>query len=247
MGILTKGFAGERGAELALADDFGELTWAELDDAVNRAVHALRNAGLGAGDTIAIVAGNRNEWFVLSLACAHAGIVHVPVNWHLVAPELAYIFGDSGAKAVFAGHRFVDVVHQALDDPRSADIAHTFAFVDPESGITDDRFSSFEQALATASAVEPDDQVMGGPMFYTSGTTGHPKGVRGSLTNVGDEVPAEVWQLIAAGFSDLLTVPGVSVLCGPVYHSAQWAFSWLPMIAGSAVVHATQVRQRRSA
>ena len=33
-----------------------------------------------------------------------------------------------------------------------------------------------------------------------------------------------------------MPVPGVTVLCGPVYHSAQWAFSWLPMIAGSAVV-----------
>tara|TARA_B100001029_G_C15062103_1_gene459426 strand:- start:4274 stop:5269 length:996 start_codon:yes stop_codon:yes gene_type:complete len=43
-------------------------------------------------------------------------------------------------------------------------------------------------------------------------------------------------QLVAAGFAAMLPVPGVTALCGPVYHSAQWAFSWLPMIAGSSVV-----------
>ena len=235
MALLTRGFADERGNELALADDFAEMTWAEVDLAVNRTMHALAGLGLSSGDTIAIVAGNCNEWFVLSLACGQSGITFVPVNWHLVAPELAYIFDDSDAKAVFSGHRFVDVVHAALQDERSQRVEHAIAFADPETS-ADERFTSFDALLAAASDAESDKHLMGGPMFYTSGTTGNPKGVRGSLTSVGEDVGAEIWQLVGAGFSQLMTVPGVSVLCGPVYHSAQWAFSWLPMIAGSAVV-----------
>ena len=73
-------------------------------------------------------------------------------------------------------------------------------------------------------------------MFYTSGTTGRPKGVRSGLTESGPGVTPDIMQLVAAGFAAMLPVPGVTALCGPVYHSAQWAFSWLPMIAGSSVV-----------
>lgn len=236
MALLTRGFAEERSNELALADDVAEMTWAELDIAVNRALNALADLGIGAGDTVAIVAGNCNEWFILSLACGHSGITFVPVNWHLVAPELAYIFGDSDAKAVFVGHHYADVVHAALTDERCSNIEHAVVFRNPETNASDDRFKDFNALLAAAEVSEPEKQLMGGPMFYTSGTTGHPKGVRGSLTSVGDDIGAEIWQLVGAGFASLMTVPGVTVLCGPVYHSAQWAFSWLPMIAGSAVV-----------
>jgi len=236
MALLSRDFAADRPNDLALADDFNEMTWAELDDAVNRTMNALAGLGIGAGDTIAIVAGNRNEWFVLSMACAQSGVIHVPVNWHLVAPELAYIFGDSGAKAVFAGHRFADVVHDALQDSQSANVEHAVTFTNPEGEQTHDGFTDFDSLLGDAAATEAEKQIMGGPMFYTSGTTGNPKGVRSSLTAMPEEVGAEVWQLVGAGFSQMFTVPGVSVLCGPIYHSAQWAFSWLPMIAGSAVV-----------
>jgi len=225
MALLTRGFAQERGNDLALADDAGEMTWAQLDIAVNQAMNALADMGIGSGDTIAIVAGNCNEWFILSLACGQAGITFVPVNWHLVAPELAYIFGDSDAKAVFTGHQFADVVHQALQDEQSANVEQSVAFIDPEQGRADSRFADFNALLDAANAGEAEKQIMGGPMFYTSGTTGHPKGVRGSLTSVGDDVTAEIWQLVSAGFASLMTVPGVTVLCGPVYHSAQWAFS----------------------
>jgi len=236
MALLTKEFAEQRGTELALADDFGEMTWSQVDNSVNQCMHALADMGIDSGDTIAIVAGNCNEWIVLSFACAQSGITFVPVNWHLVAPELAYIFGDSGAKAVFVDHRFVDVVDAALQDERSSTVEHRVAFVDPEIGHADSRFADFDALLSSASTAEPEKQIMGGPMFYTSGTTGNPKGVRSALTSLGDDVGPEVWQLVGAGFSSLLTVPGVTVLCGPIYHSAQWAFSWMPMIVGSAIV-----------
>jgi long-chain acyl-CoA synthetase len=60
MAVLTSGFAASRGSDLALADDTATLTWAELDERVNRLINALRDAGIGSGDTIAVVAGNCN-------------------------------------------------------------------------------------------------------------------------------------------------------------------------------------------
>ncbi len=232
MAVLTREAAAARGDELALVDDEGVRSWAQLDSRVNRLVHAFRGAGLGQGDTISVVAGNRNEWFEVALACSHAGIVYVPVNWHLVATEMAHIIEDSGSSAVLAGHHFTDVVAEALVDPRSSAVELAIAIGAPG----DDRFTDFETFLGSGSDAEPAEQAFGGPMFYTSGTTGHPRGVRGSLASAEPDTPPEVWQLVAGGFTNLMTLPGTAVLCGPFYHSAQWAFSFLPMVGGSAVV-----------
>ena len=174
MSVLLKGFAEARGDELALADDVGSLTFAELDERVNRMVHAMRAAGIEHGDTIAVVAGNCNEWFITMIACANTGVTFVPVNWHLVAPEIAYILGDSGSKAVVTDHRFVDTVRTALADPQSSGVGTAIVAGAP----TDERFTNFDEFVDAGSPDDPDDQSFGGPMFYTSGTTGNPKGVR---------------------------------------------------------------------
>ena len=232
MAVLTSTFAAERGDDVALVDDTDSRTWAELDQRVNRLVDAFRTAGVGAGDTIAIIGGNSNEWFETAFACCHAGITHVPVNWHLVASEIAYLLGDSGASAVVVGHQFTDEVAKALDDQRSSNVK--LALVIGADG--DERFQSFDEFVSSGSPDEPEDQSFGGPMFYTSGTTGSPKGVRGTLAAMPPGSDPAVWQLIAGGFADQVDGDGRTVLCGPIYHSAQWAFSFLPMIVGSATV-----------
>jgi len=56
---------------------------------------------LTTGDTVAVIVGNHCEFFELAMACAHGGWTYVPVNWHWVADELAYVFADADAKAVF--------------------------------------------------------------------------------------------------------------------------------------------------
>ncbi|MEL6892206.1 MAG: AMP-binding protein [Actinomycetota bacterium] len=232
MALLTHQFAADRPDDVALADDHGSVTFAGFDERVNRIVHALRDAGLGGGGTIGIVCGNRNEWFELAMACAHAGVTYVPINWHLVGPEIAYILADSGATAVVTEGRFADAVTTALTDERVADQVSLRLAVGGEV----DGFTPFDDFVATGSPDEPEGQLFGGPMFYTSGTTGNPKGVKSSLTAMPDGTGPEIWQLVGAGFADMVKAPGTTVLCGPVYHSAQWAFSFLPMIVGSATV-----------
>jgi long-chain acyl-CoA synthetase len=230
--VLTSGFADTKGSELALADDTSTRTWAELDERVNRLIHSFREAGIGVGDTISVVAGNCNEWFEIALACANAGIVYVPVNWHFVAAEIAYVLDDSGSKAIICGHHFLDEATKALADERSSGIGLALLIGAPTTG----RFQNYDDFVAAGSRDEPEGQSFGGPMFYTSGTTGHPKGVRGSLTNMPNGTDPAIWQLIGAGFSDMAPPDGCTVLCGPFYHSAQWAFSFLPMIVGTATV-----------
>lgn len=232
MAFLTAAQARERGTVPALVDERRSVTWSELDERVNRLVNALRERGLKAGDTVAVVAGNQCEWFEIAQACAHGGWTYVPVNWHWVADELAYVFDDADAVAVFVDRRFQDQVGAALADDRAARVQLVAGI---GARIQDPRAVEYEDLLAEGSAAEPADQLLGGPMFYTSGTTGRPKGVRGMLSGGGSLTP-DIMQLIGASFSSFLPIPGRTMLCGPFYHSAQWAFSFLPMVGGSSVV-----------
>jgi len=221
--------------EVALVDDRRETTWASFDERVNRLIDGLRRRGLKAGDTIAVVLGNQCEWFEVAMACSHAGWTYVPVNWHWVADELAYVFADADAKAVVVEDRFEDAVAAALADPRGANVELAVGVRTSGSLRSDARHVDYEDVVASGDAVEPSDQALGGPMFYTSGTTGRPKGVRGALSG-GLAMTPDIMKLVASGFANFVPANGRTLLCGPFYHSAQWAFSFLPMVNGSSVV-----------
>ena len=92
---------------LAVVDPTGrELTASQVLASSNRIVHGLRALGLEKGDSIAIVLSNCAEAIEIFMAAAQAGWYVTPINWHLAAPEIAYIVEDSGAKAIFCSPRF---------------------------------------------------------------------------------------------------------------------------------------------
>ena len=125
-----------------------------------------------------------------------------------MADELAYVFEDSGCKAIMVDERFQDEVKKSLTDPRSNNVS----LVLQVGGEPNLNFVDYEEFLSAQSDEEPEDQLLGGPMFYTSGTTGRPKGVRSGLTESGPGVTPDVMQLVAAGFAAMLPVPGVTCL-----------------------------------
>ena len=217
-------------SDAALIDERGETSWALFDRRTNQLIHALRGAGLSAGDRVAVLAGNRREYFELFAACAHAALLTVPINSHSTADEVRYILADSGARALFVDDRFAELGAVATWDANALALTATIGHEVSLPG-----FASYEQLLAGAPPGEPEDQGQGGVMFYTSGTTGRPKGVR-RLGALGG--PMQAAEVMSRGFSMMMgtPLPGVTLLNGPVYHSAQWAFSYLPLMAGSTVV-----------
>ena len=208
----------------ALVDERTARTWREFDERVNRLIHALRGLGLTVGDRVAVLSANRVELFEVLGAAMHAGIVVVPLNWHWIADEIAYVLDDADARLLLTDPEHAAVARAAAEQA-DADVAVVT--------IGDERYGAW---LEEQSADEPSEQVLAGPMFYTSGTTGRPKGVRNMLTRAG--MPASTWALLTAGAVENLDVPtdGVTLLCGPAYHSAQWAFAVFPLLAGGTLV-----------
>lgn len=110
--------AADPGRTILIAPDGEAWSAGRLDAAVNRLVHGLRAAGLEQGDSFAVVLPNGVEFFTAYLAASQAGLYLVPVNHHLVGPEIAWIVADSGAKVLIAHERFADAATAAADEAK---------------------------------------------------------------------------------------------------------------------------------
>src|SRR5215212_8374561 len=147
---------------VALRFEGAGRSYAELDERVIRLARALADRGVGAGDRVAVLGLNGLEVWEAYLAGVRLGAVVVPVNFRLVADEVAYVLGDSGAVALVVDAALAGVGTKARE--QAPDVA-TVLVIGEE----------YEAALAAAGNGPLDDVVdEDEPAFimYTSGTTG---------------------------------------------------------------------------
>jgi len=142
----------------------------------------------------------------------------VPVNWHLTAPEMAYILRDSGAKVFVAAEPLADVCAEAA---RSAELSPDRCFcIGRVAG-----FRDYAELLHGQPATVPSKRSAGSTMTYTSGTTGHPKGVRRAMPNVAPEVVYTQQALFLSLFGIYPGSSGVHLVGAPLYHTAVLNFA----------------------
>jgi long-chain acyl-CoA synthetase len=128
------------------------LSFGELASRVSRLSSGLaRKLNLAKGDRVALAMKNCPEYYELLFACWHAGLTPVPMNAKLHAKEFAYILENSGAKACFVTPDLEPAVN----------------------GISTLQLRTFYEEPGAPADVSPDDVAW---LFYTSGTTGVPKG-----------------------------------------------------------------------
>ena len=199
-----------------------QLTYADADARIGAIAAWLTARGLVPGDRVAIAMRNYPEWLLIYWACTASGLVVVGMNAWWTTEEMAYALGDSAPRALF-----VDAERLARVVARPA-IAAGMLLVGirlaaPAPGVTD-----FADVIAAGGslpdvAIDPDDDAC---IFYTSGTTGHPKGAqlthRGCITNLYNMLYAGASAALAMHKATGITPPvapsPVALITTPLFH-----------------------------
>lgn len=198
------------------------LSFGELNARANRLVSALRDRGVGPGDHLAVLLPNVAAYAEAYLAAMRGGLRLIPVNSRLSAEEVAYIVRDCDARALIVHARYGSAALLALESP----LLQVGLVVGEEV----EGFEPYEAALSTGRAEDPSDPVHGVTMFYTSGTTGRPKGV---YRAVAEPRPPQWGEGTRKAFRE----GDVCLLLGPAYHAAPLGHSLADALwAGATLV-----------
>jgi acyl-CoA synthetase (AMP-forming)/AMP-acid ligase II len=200
------------------------VTYAEAQSLANRIAHGLAACGLEPGDRIALLSKNSIELAVWYYACSKCGVVPVPLNYRLAAPEWSYIVNDSRAKLLFAQ----DTLAAAIEPVRSelASVKHFLALGAEVKGWA--RFESLiggQPATPPSHRARPEDDLY---QMYTSGTTGRPKGA--VLTQ-----RAVLSQLHQAALAFGRKPGERALIVAPLYHAAASVTSFVTVQGGGTL------------
>jgi long-chain acyl-CoA synthetase len=167
-------------------------TYAEVAAQVRSLAHVLSAThGVGSGDRVAIAMRNYPEWVVAYWATVCVGAAVVGMNAWWTPTEMEYGLRDSSPKVLIADDERLERTLEVLDNIRNEHAMHIIS-VRSDRALPNDA-SRWAEVVRVANApatlpdahIDPDDDVC---IFYTSGTTGFPKGAqlthRGSVTNV---------------------------------------------------------------
>ena len=151
----------------ATVDGKQRLTWAKLDQRVDRMANWLSARGIAPGDRVALLLTDGTPFVTTLLACGRIGAIAVLLNWRLAAGEIAWIMGNAEPSLTFYNPRFELLLEQSEADERIAvDERH-----DPSGAF--EKTVTTQQPERSAPALDPERPLY---MMYTSGTTGRPKG-----------------------------------------------------------------------
>jgi len=157
---------------LAIAYGDQEWTYEEANALINQTANAFHSLGIRKGDNVAILLHNRPEFWIVLWACFKMGVGAVPINFRLHPRECVYIIDNSEAVAVVVGDDFKEAMWELRTEMPL--VKHFLCISEPIGTMLDYHMivSQFPKTFNDAE-VDRDDLAW---LFYTSGTTGRPKG-----------------------------------------------------------------------
>ena len=190
--------------------------------------HHLQAAGIGKGDRVALAMRNLPEWPVAFFAIVSIGAIAVPLNAWWTGAELAYGLADSGAKLLIADAERLDRIAPHLGELSALEamlISRSLGDLAAPASRLEDVIGAPPAYAALAAAelpvvdIAPDDAAT---IFYTSGTTGNPKGALGShrnmTTNIMTSAYAGVRSSLRRGEAPPAPEPAVMLTVIPLFH-----------------------------
>lgn len=228
IGALLRRSAARNPEASALLFEEREWSYRELESAARRVARRLQVANLPSGSRVAAYAANSDAYAILFLACALAGLVHVPVNFALKGDELSYLLEDSGAVLVVADERRLALVDQVRAQGRAPAVERVWTLLPAGTGEP----AILDTALDPGAAQLPAAQGSGTELvqlLYTSGTTSAPKG---AMMTHAALLAQYVSSIIALDF----TAEDRPLIAMPLYHSAAMHVFLLPYLSLGARV-----------
>jgi long-chain acyl-CoA synthetase len=217
---------------------------ATLDERAARAAAGLKSLGVVRGDLIAIYLRNDVPFFEASIAAGLIGAYPTPVNWHYAPDEAHYLFENSGARAIIIHADLIEPIRRVLPKdvpvlvvPTPPEIAAAYG-VPPQACSTPAGMLEWTTWLEGFAPHDGPAEAAPGTIIYTSGTTGHPKGVRRAPPTPAEAAASGRILLGVMGFDGRTGPPAdiVTVVTGPMYHSAPNAYGSLGVRAGAKVI-----------
>jgi fatty-acyl-CoA synthase len=220
--------------------DLKRLTYAELRNRIARLASALAKIGVEPGDTVGVLDWDSNRFLEAFFAIPMMGVVLQTVNVRLSPEQIAYTIDHAGSSTLLVNDEFADLVHSLL--PKLPQVKKLVVLSDRESPATGELqfVGEYEELLAAAS---PDfdfpdfDENVQATTFYTTGTTGLPKGVYYSHRQLVLHALAELAVFGVAASQGRFHRDDVYMPITPMFHVHAWGFPWAATLAGVKQVY----------
>jgi long-chain acyl-CoA synthetase len=198
------------------------LSYEELDCRSAALAHVMVDLGVEVDEPVAVMLPNGFEIIEAGIATTKAGAAFLPVNWHLGPDEVGWILSDSGTRLLISHVELAETARKALAHAPGCTLVL----------VGDDSPGGYEKLLSDAAGGDPEVNARAtlSYRFYTSGTTGRPRGVERDVT-VDDRTGASTRRVLQMWG---ITASDVFVVTGPIYHAAG-SYAFLSLHAGSTI------------
>ncbi len=225
-GIHGKTFPNKPAIVMATSGEV--VTYGQLDERSNQGAQLLRSLGLARGDHIAICMENNAHYHAIAWAAQRSGIYYTAVSSRLTTPEVEYIVDDCDAKVFITSREKAELGKELLG--KCPKLIARYAVNGDVPG-----HERWETATAKQPKTPIADESEGGPMLYSSGTTGRPKGVKHPLPEIAIGQPVPGLLMLIMGLYKA-TPESIYLSPAPLYHSAPLGFTMSMLRIGSTVV-----------
>jgi fatty-acyl-CoA synthase len=220
--------------------DLQRFTYADLRDRIGRLASALAKIGVRPGDTVGVLDWDSNRFLEAFFAIPMMGAILHTVNVRLSPEQVAYTIDHAGASTLLVNEEFVDLMQSIL--LRLPKVRQLVVMSDRKAPATGELqfVGEYEELLAAAS---PDfrfsdfDENVQATTFYTTGTTGPPKGVYYSHRQVLLHVMAQLTLFGLAAKQGRFHRDDVYMPITPMFHVHAWGFPWAATLAGVKQVY----------
>ncbi|MFK7806052.1 MAG: fatty acid--CoA ligase [Anaerolineae bacterium] len=208
-------------AAVAMLLDEQETSYGELDTRASQVANGIISAGIAPQTRLALIDKNADNFFEILFGTAKSNTVMVAINWRLAPPEVAFVINDALAEILFVGREYVELVEAVQDQ-----LTTVKKIIVLEGEHADwETYADWRNRQSAADPMLPIKHSDVAMQLYTSGTTGHPKGVQLTNDNIMAAMPSCVdWVDVKPD--------DISFVCMPFFHIAGSAWGLVGLYNG---------------